>query len=331
MRAGLTALCAFVVALAGTPAAMALARRLNLVDRPGRLKPQKIPVPYLGGTAVFAGTVIGAAVGRPLTVIPLVMAVGLGILDDAKGLSPWVRLGGEIAIGAVVAAIVPVHLPPVLGPALVVLATVVLANGMNFLDGIDALAAGVGLVAAGGFALLLHGDGRYLAVALTCALVGFLPYNKPPARIYLGDSGAYLIGTTLSILLALAWGTGSGATVSRASLLLVMIPPAEILFAVVRRLRARQSVLVGDRSHPYDRLVRRGWPALAASLLYVAAEAVLAVVAIIVSKVHALVPATATVGGVAVFSVCLAGSVGAFKSDARNGASPVPDGRCPQR
>ena len=89
--------------------------------------------------------------------------------------------------------IVPTHLPPYVGPPLVVLGTVLLVNGMNFLDGLDGLAAGVAATTSVGFAVLLVGSGRYLAVGLACALAGFLVFNRPPARIYLGDSGAYLL------------------------------------------------------------------------------------------------------------------------------------------
>jgi UDP-GlcNAc:undecaprenyl-phosphate GlcNAc-1-phosphate transferase len=229
-----------------------------------------------------------------------------------------------------VAAIVPTHLPSYLGPLLVVLATVLLVNGMNFLDGLDALAAGVAATASAGFAVLLPGSGRYLAIGLACALVGFLIFNRPPARIYLGDSGSYLLGTALAAMLALAWAHGASTAVSRASLLLVVIPLAEIAFAIVRRLRSGQSVLLGDRSHPYDRLVRRGWSTLSASLLYVGVEALLVGSAILVSTVRAVVPAIATVACVALGSVCVAGALGAFKPEREGKVAPHrPEGSTP--
>jgi UDP-GlcNAc:undecaprenyl-phosphate GlcNAc-1-phosphate transferase len=309
---------------------MAVAKRLGIVDRPGPLKPQKAPVPYLGGAAVFAGALVGCALGRPWLGVPFAMAVCLGVIDDAKDLPPWVRLGGELAIGGVVAAIVPTHLPAYLGPPLVVLATLLLVNGMNLLDGLDALAAGVAATASAGFAVLLPGSGRYLAVGLACSLVGFLLFNRPPARIYLGDSGSYLLGTALTAMLALAWAHGSSTAVSRASLLLVVIPVAEIAFAVVRRLRSGQSMLLGDRSHPYDRLVRRGWTALAASLLYVAVEVLLVGSAVLVSRVHAVVPAITTVACVALGCVCVAGALGAFRPEREgNKAQHRPEGSTP--
>jgi UDP-GlcNAc:undecaprenyl-phosphate GlcNAc-1-phosphate transferase len=277
---------------------------------------------------VLAGVVIGSAVGRPWFIVPLVLAVILGVVDDAKGLSPLVRLAGEIAIGGAVAAIVPTHLPPYLGPLLVVLATVLLVNGMNFLDGLDGLAAGVAATTSVGFAVLLVGSGRYLAIGLACALGAFLMFNRPPARIYLGDSGAYLLGTTLVVLLALSWSHGVRSEVSRASLLLVVIPPVEIAFAVVRRLRSGQSLVLGDRSHPYDRLVRRGLPPLWASLVYVAAAALLTVSAILVSTVRAALPALAVVAGLTCGVVFVAGALGAFKSDPEDTMSPKwPQGR----
>ena len=81
-------------------------------------------------------------------------------------------------------------------------------NGVNLIDGLDMLAGGVAAVAAGGFAVILHGSGRQLAIALAASLLGFLVYNRPPARVYLGDGGAYLLGTGLTVLVAESWAPG---------------------------------------------------------------------------------------------------------------------------
>ncbi len=226
---------AVAVALAATPLAAVTARRLGVVDHPGELKPQASAVPYLGGAAVFVAAVVGGAVGRPLLLLPLGLALALGVADDAVQIAPWARLGGQVAIGATAAAVVPTRLPGPVGPVLVVAVAVLLMNGVNMIDGLDALAGGVTAVAAGSFAWMLRGDGRELALALAGALLGFLAYNRPPARIYLGDGGAYLLGTALAVLLASAWAPGQRAPVGVAGLIVVAVPAAEVLFAVVRR------------------------------------------------------------------------------------------------
>jgi UDP-GlcNAc:undecaprenyl-phosphate GlcNAc-1-phosphate transferase len=294
---GAAALAAAVVL---TPLAMVVATRTGVVDRPGPLKPQSAPVPYLGGVAVFLAALVGAVPGHRSVIAPLAGAVVLGVLDDRLDLPAPVRLVGQAAIGVAVAVVVPTKVGGIGGAVLVTVVAVVLMNGANFLDGLDALAAGVVAVSCVAFALVLRGGGRDLAVAVAAALVGFLLYNRPPARVYLGDAGAYLLGAAMALLLAGAWAPGTRSPVSVASLVIVAVPVAEVAFAVVRRFRARQAITSGDRRHPYDLVVERGWPRLGAALAYIGAEAAFAGAAVGVSKTHTLA------GPVSVVVVCSA-------------------------
>jgi UDP-GlcNAc:undecaprenyl-phosphate GlcNAc-1-phosphate transferase len=189
---------------------------------------------------------------------------------------------------------------------------VVLMNGVNFLDGLDALAAGVVAVGCVGFALLLHGGSRDLAVAVAAALVGFLVYNRPPAKVYLGDAGAYLLGAAMTVLLAESWSPGTRSPISVASLAIVAVPVAEVVFAVVRRVRARESITSGDRRHPYDLAVARGWSRGATALAYVTAEAVFAAAAVGTSKAQSLPGPIAVVVAAAILCVAIAAACGAI-------------------
>ncbi len=264
------------VTLVTTPLVMVVAGRFGIVDRPGPLKPQGRPVPYLGGVAVFAGVLVGVAAGRPSLVIPLGLALIIGVADDRFDLPPALRLVGQLAIGVAVAVTVPVHLEGALGAVCIVVVAVLVVNGVNLIDGLDLLATGVAAVSAVGFAVVVHGAGRQMALALAAALVAFAVYNRPPARVYLGDGGSYLLGTALTVLLAGAWAPGVAPARGVAALALVAVPAAEVAFAVLRRARGRRSLLAGDRGHPYDRLVSRGWPVPAASGAYIAVAALLA-------------------------------------------------------
>jgi UDP-GlcNAc:undecaprenyl-phosphate/decaprenyl-phosphate GlcNAc-1-phosphate transferase len=303
---------AVVSSAALTPLSMALAWRLGVVDRPGALKPQASAVPYLGGLAIFPALVVGAAFAHLVVIAPLGAALALGTLDDAIDLPPWVRLGGQVAIGAGVAASVSTRLPGVIGPVAVGAVTVVLMNGVNFIDGLDGLASGVGLGAAIAFALVLRGGERDLALALAGALVGFLIYNRPPARIYLGDGGAYMVGTAAAVLLAWTWSRGVDVSTSVASLLVVAVPSAEVAFAVVRRSRARHAISSGDRRHPYDLLVARGWSKTASALTYVGAQGVLAAAAVAVAASHELAASVVAVIVAACGLVVVAAACGAL-------------------
>ena len=281
------ALVAVGVSLIATPLAILVARRTGIVDRPGLLKRQTTTVPYLGGVAVFCGVVVGVVVGHPWLGLPLACALALGVADDRGDLSPWGRLAGEVAIGLIVAATCHVHLPAVVAWPSVVVVTVLLINGVNLMDGLDMLAAGVSAAAALGFALVVHGGGRDLAVALVGALAGFLVFNRPPARIYLGDGGSYLLGAALAVLMSLSWSGSVHRSTGVAALALVAIPVAEVTCAIIRRRRAGQSLLAGDRGHPYDRMVARGRSALTASLSYIVLQALITcIVVLVVLVVH---------------------------------------------
>ncbi|MBM3675056.1 MAG: undecaprenyl/decaprenyl-phosphate alpha-N-acetylglucosaminyl 1-phosphate transferase [Actinobacteria bacterium] len=260
---------AFSVALVATPLVMRAAAHLGVVDRPGPLKTHRTPVAYLGGVAVFLGLVAGPLIaGRPLVLVPLALALALGAADDTRPLPARARLAAELALAAVAAACVP-------GPALARIATagllVVLLNAVNLLDGQDGLAAGFGVFAALGFATL-GGDSTPVALALAGALGGFLIFNRPPARIYLGDGGAYLLGSTLALLPVLH-GSGTDAlSVWFATPLLVALAFTDTAIAILRRLRAHVPLFEGDRSHVYDQLVDRGWSVPASTLWCVGAQ-----------------------------------------------------------
>jgi UDP-N-acetylmuramyl pentapeptide phosphotransferase/UDP-N-acetylglucosamine-1-phosphate transferase len=279
----LIALASAAITAVAVPICIVAAHRFGVIDRPGPLKTHEAPVAYLGGVAVFAGLVVGLCAGRPVTLIPLAAALALGVTDDRFGLPAPLRLLAQLGVGAVIAATVPVHLPGWLGVPLIVVASVVLINGFNLLDGLDMLAAGVGAAAAVGFAIVLHGPARLMAASLAGALATFLWSNRPPARIYLGDGGSYLLGAAMSVLLAYAWGAGVAVSTGVIAVALLVVPAAEVVCAVVRRRRGKRPLLAGDRAHPYDLLVSRGWTPAAASAAYITLEAIIVIVVSIVA------------------------------------------------
>lgn len=278
----LVAIAALGATAALVPICIVIAHRWDIMDRPGHLKSQETPVPYLGGVAVFAGVTIGVCVGRPVALVPLAVALAVGVSDDRFDLPAPARLAAQLGVGAVIAIVQPVHLPGWIGIPLVLAVTVVLINGFNFLDGLDMLAAGVGAAAGAGFAFVLSGPGRLVAASLAGALVAFLLYNRPPARIYLGDGGSYLIGASMTLLLTYAWGVGITTATGVLALALVVVPVAEVACAVVRRRQGGRSMLAGDRAHPYDLLVTRGWSRAAASASYISVEVAVAIVVVVV-------------------------------------------------
>jgi UDP-GlcNAc:undecaprenyl-phosphate GlcNAc-1-phosphate transferase len=273
----LAVVVAFVVATLMTPLIAKAAWRLDIVDRPGPLKVQSRPVPYLGGVAVFAGLAVPVLWSRPALLVPLGLALVLGLADDVADLHSGFRFASEFAIGVVVAIVTGLSAPLIVVGAL---ATVLLVNAVNLLDGLDGLASGTAVASSAGFAFVLSGDYRVLAAAVAASLGGFLLWNRPPASIYLGDAGSYLVGAALAVLATSTIGSGGSVPTAAAAALLVGVPVADTTIAVIRRWRAKRPLFQGDRGHVYDQLVDRKWSPERATLACIAAQAVLALVAI---------------------------------------------------
>lgn len=291
-----------------TPVAARVAGRLGVVDRPGPLKVQQRPVPYLGGVAVFAGLAGPVGWAQPALLVPLGLALLVGLADDVADVSPRLRLAGEGAIGAAAAVALPGSLS-LAGMAATVVVVVALLNAVNLLDGLDGLATSVAALGALGFSVVLDGDARATAMALAGALLGFLVWNRPPARIYLGDAGSYLVGTGLALLLVLTATGNEGAATTAGALLFVAVPVADTTIAIVRRRRAGRPLFQGDRGHIYDQLVDRGWSSERSTLACAAAQAAFVALGLVAS-VMAAGPGVALVAVVIV--AVGAGAVWAF-------------------
>lgn len=272
---------AFVVAALLTPVAIRVAFRWRIVDRPGDLKTQRVPVAYLGGVAVFLAAAIGPVVaGHAWVLLPGGLALALGLADDVRPLPVPFRVGAEVTI-AVIAAV------GIDGPALERVATAVLVlgllNAVNLLDGQDGLASGTVAVIALGFALL-GGPATVVGLALASALAGFLLFNRPPARIYLGDAGAYFLGTMCALLPSLTHDASTRWSVWWAVPLLVAVPVTDTAVAIGRRLRAGHPLLQGDRSHVYDQLVDRGLTVGCSTLVGVGVQVVASAVGVVAAR-----------------------------------------------
>ena len=266
-----------VAALVLTPLARRVAMHFAIVDRPGDLKTQRVPIAYLGGVAVCIAAIAGPLIAaHPLVLVPTIAALSLGLADDLRPVPVPFRIITEVGIAIAAALSVP-------GPLLVQVATGVLAlgllNAVNLLDGQDGLASGVGAVAAIGFAII-GGAASPVGFALAGALIGFVVYNRPPARIYLGDAGAYLIGTTLALLPALTDHASTRWSTWWAVPLLVGVPVADTAIAIIRRVRLRQPLLSGDRSHVYDQLVDRGLSIGQSTMMCIGVQCILTVIGI---------------------------------------------------
>lgn len=201
----------FTIGLSGAWMAREYAIRRNLLDQPGERRSHEVPTPRGGGIGIVIALLVAACVlgwRHPQQivlllgfVVGLMLVAGTGMVDDHRPLSPWLRLGVQ-ALAAGVLAVAVAGTSGDLSIALIAfVAAMVLTNIWNFMDGINGIASSQAVLMATGLALMLGGSWAWLALALAAACVGFLPFNFPRARIFLGDVGSGSLGFALAALL----------------------------------------------------------------------------------------------------------------------------------
>lgn len=304
-------IAAVAVSLLVGGVAYAVGPRLGLVDLPDEdLKTHTHPTVPLGGAAVLAGLHVGLAVagafdGALLAATLLVWA--LGVVDDRLGLGPVVRVLGETLAAAVLVALS--DLPEGLFfPIFWVVATVLVINAVNLLDGLDGIAGSVAIASLGGlwwFGVAQGVVGPHFYLVSMGAILGFLYWNWAPAKLFLGDNGAYVIGVTVTWAALRASPDGTASLVAVA---IIGVPILELMSTVIRRLVTRTRLAAGDRDHSYDRLHAAGLSVSMVVLVFVVAQAVWSAIplwaAIAGGDVAGLIAAV-VLGSVAVVSVSL--------------------------
>jgi UDP-GlcNAc:undecaprenyl-phosphate/decaprenyl-phosphate GlcNAc-1-phosphate transferase len=284
------------VTLLSTPFAMAVARRYGILDRPGERKIHRESTPYLGGAAIIAGLVVasilsGSTVQQAAAIGAGAVAVFVvGLVDDIRGLGAGIRVAIEalIAAGLWLAHIrAGLFGVPVLDLILTVVWIVAITNAVNLLDNMDGLASGVTAIAAAAYFVIAASDGNYfvasMAIGLAGASMGFLRYNFPPARIFLGDAGSLLLGYLLAVL-ALLVDMNVSNPVGRALLqaLILGVPVFDTTLVVISRIRAGRPVLLGGTDHTSHRLAHKGLSGRQVALVLYGAQALCCAVAVAV-------------------------------------------------
>jgi UDP-GlcNAc:undecaprenyl-phosphate GlcNAc-1-phosphate transferase len=275
----------------------ALAIRLGAMDAPNMArKTQAEPVPYLGGVAIALGIsliTLGAVfVGADnfagenndqlkdlaLTVLlPALVLGAMGLFDDLRSLSPWPRLIVQTAVGTIVAFVIvengTIGTPfgngdatdsgTWINTAVTIFWIVGICNSINFFDNLDGAASGAVAIGALGVFVIAFDRGQELVSALSIvtagATIGFLMWNKSPAKIYMGDAGALFLGIIISVATI---RLNPGITPTWQSLaipvILLAVPLLDTCVAVFSRLARGLSPLTGGKDHLSHRLVRAG-------------------------------------------------------------------------
>ncbi|HKQ87762.1 MAG TPA: MraY family glycosyltransferase, partial [Candidatus Acidoferrales bacterium] len=250
-----------------------LCQSRQILDHPGALKIHAKAVPRLGGVAIFLGVLAGISTSdlRNFTAhwqffVAIFVIWVAGLVDDLRGLRPAWRLGAQI-LSAVLLWQGGWHIPFVTAPIQILMLCVLVilfANSFNFLDGSDGLATGVSLVIALSYIVMprtsLTSLAFSLALCMAAACVAFLPFNRYPASMFLGDSGATLLGF-LAAFIGLDFANTT--TAPKYSIVLALtigaLPIFDSLRVVSRRIARGAFPLSGDRNHFYDALLAKRW------------------------------------------------------------------------
>jgi UDP-GlcNAc:undecaprenyl-phosphate/decaprenyl-phosphate GlcNAc-1-phosphate transferase len=299
---------ALLIVVLLTPAVGGMARMLGVVDRPGTRRVNRSPIPRLGGLALFFGIFVPALAFLPLghetkgLLLGMAVATMVGAIDDFRGLVWWEKLGGQIAAAAIPTGfgiwvqrftfpIVGVHaLPEWVGIPLTIFWIVAIMNMVNFLDGLDGLAAGVCAISGATFCVIALSLGRpepaILAAIVLGACVGFLRHNFYPARIFMGDSGALLLGFTLGALAVQGLLKTAAVATLLFPLLVLAVPILDTSFVVAKRLKYGEPVHKADRYHLHHRFLNIGYSQKRAALTMWGWCAILAGAALATSFLH---------------------------------------------
>jgi UDP-N-acetylmuramyl pentapeptide phosphotransferase/UDP-N-acetylglucosamine-1-phosphate transferase len=236
--------------------------RRRPLDVPSARSSHTVPTPRGGGVGVVAGLAVGCAVGSALGHPPgwwvVVAAIALGMLglaEDLHGLSVRVRLLAQLAVGlAVVAGLAMTERDPV-WVVVAALLLVVLVNAYNFMDGINGISSLSAVIAAGWYAHLASnaeaGSLMVAGVALAGAAAGFLPWNLPRARVFLGDCGSYALGGGVGLLGLAVWLEGASVLAAVAPVLVYL---TDVGWTLVWRVARREPWYEAHRQHVYQRL-----------------------------------------------------------------------------
>ena len=310
----MTSLFAFILALAisfaCTPAVRMLAIKIKAVDVPkDNRRMHKVPIPRMGGLAIFAGFLVSVLFFVPLgtefrsILIGALILVVLGIIDDIVALKPKTKFAGQI-IAALIPALSGVSIHGIVNPfvpgqystlgifsiPLTVIWIVGITNAVNFIDGLDGLACGVSAIATVTMFIIavLFGE-IYIALmmaALAGACLGFLPYNMNPAKIFMGDTGSMFLGYILATVSIQGLFKFYAVISFAVPFILLGLPIFDTGFAIVRRLLKGQSPLQADRGHVHHRLIDLGFDQKQSVAILYTFSALMGLTAVILARTN---------------------------------------------
>ena len=301
-------LCALAVSFAATPLAKKLAEKVGAIDVPkDARRVHDHPIPRMGGLAIFIGFIVSMLLFSAMTTPVMGMLIGaliiaaMGAIDDVVTLNAWVKLGAQVIAAAFAircGVVIEVLSTPTmmtqdfyiigyLAYPVTLLWIVGCTNAVNLIDGLDGLAVGVSAISCitlFAVAMLVSEPAIALILAaLAGACFGFMPFNLNPAKIFMGDTGAQLLGFILSCVSVLGMFKFSAIVTFIVPVLALAVPLADTAFAFFRRILSGESPFHADRKHFHHRLLDMGLNQKQAVAVLYAISAIMGLLAVLLS------------------------------------------------
>ena len=346
---------AAVVSFASTPLVKTLAYKVGAIDVPkDNRRMHKVPIPRLGGLAIFLAFLLSvlvfAEIDRQMQGILLgaVMIVILGVMDDIMALKALPKLLVQIAAAAVAVyrgCVIQFFSNPNvfsettyinlgwLSYPVTIIWIVAITNAVNFIDGLDGLAAGVSAISTAALTVIAlmvaETNVAIILSALFGACLGFLPYNMNPAKIFMGDTGATFLGFMLATLSVTGLFKMYAIISFAVPFLILGVPIFDICFAFLRRIAKGQSPMTADRGHFHHRLIDMGFSQKQSVAIAYMLTAILGLAAVLLTssgelKALILIGAIFVVGAIGVKLIfAVRDTSAAAKSEADTQTPPV--------
>lgn len=273
-----------------TPIMRRIALKQNIMVHPGGRRVHTRPTPLWGGFAIYAGFAISSIIflllfllqkGRlDISGVGLIVSgaiiVTLGMLDDMREMSPKAQIAAIIVSAIVVVSFgvriqfvtnplghpQMLHVPIILSWIITLLWIFGVTKTVDFMDGLDGLASGIGAIAAGALSIMTYYAGQhqvaFMAAALSGACIGFLRFNFNPAKIFMGTGGSQFIGFALAVISVIASFKMAAAMAIVLPILVLGIPIFDGFFVMIRRFINRKPISVADKTHLHHRLLKLG-------------------------------------------------------------------------
>jgi len=312
----LTWFATFFIGLILTPLVRLLAFKIGAVDTPNERRINKTVMPSAGGLAIFSAFTISTLLILPNIiqvpnylsyVVPIVVGglviVITGLIDDIKEIRPWQKSIGILIASLVIYIFSDIHfdtfsIPGILqtvyldwwlSAPLTIIWIFSLTNAVNLIDGLDGLASGVSVISLSTIGIVgyffLPAQSVFIPITIftmVAAILGFFPYNFHPAKIYLGDTGALLLGFMIAVLSL--QGLKNATFVAVLTPMFVLgVPITDTLFAIIRRKLNNQPMSSPDRSHLHHRLLSLGFSQRSAVLTIYCISIVFSFIALLMS------------------------------------------------